>query len=453
MSHSHSHSHSAEAPSDRRARLILLVFLAVVAAVTLVGLAALWPDEEKLPDDVPFAAEGVVNVDASVVEVGEPCPVIVVGPGMPDEGLDQEFPQNCNTLTAEVASGPEADTEVQVQTETSTVRSGLRAGDEIVLMRFPDQAGQTEPIYAFSHVHREFPLAAMTILFVVIVAVVARLRGILALVGLGLAAVIVWKFMIPGLLAGESGIAVAVVGSVLIMYVVLYLAHGPSVRTSTALAGTLLALAITAVLGAWAVAASRLSGMSDEGGEFLQLYADGLDFRALLTAGIIIAGLGVLNDVTITQASAVFELRAAAPSMTRRELFGRGMRIGRDHIASTIYTIVFAYAGTALGLLLLLSLYDRPLLDVLSSDELSEEIVRTLASAIGLVASVPITTAIAAATVSAPEKAAASHAGEYADSAASDDTDDTDDTGDTGDTDGADGAEGVGLGDSQGRER
>lgn len=413
--HSHGGSHSPDAPSDRRARVILLVFLGLVAAVTLVGLAALWPAEEDLPDDVPFAAEGVVNVDAEIVSVGDPCPVIVVGPGMPDDAADQEFPENCNTITARLLDGPDADTEVVVQTETSTTRSSLGAGDDIVLMRFPDQAGQTEPIYAFSHVHREFPLAAMTLLFVVVVAIVARLRGILALVGLGIAALIVWKFMIPGLLAGESGVAVAVVGSVLIMYVVLYLAHGPSVRTSTALAGTLLALAITALLGAWAVSASRLSGMSDEGGEFLQLYADGLDFQALLTAGIIIAGLGVLNDVTITQASAVFELRAAAPSMTRRELFGRGMRIGRDHIASTIYTIVFVYAGTALGLLLLLSLYDRPLLDVLSSDELSEEIVRTLASAIGLVASVPITTAIAAATVSAPEVASARVDDEYDD--------------------------------------
>lgn len=403
--HSHgSHAAHAETPSDRRARRLLLTFLAFVAVATLAGVAALWPSEEDLPDRVMYAAEGVEFVDASVRVVEDACPVIVVGPGIPDTGADQEFPENCNTLTAEVLAGPEQGDEVRVQTEAGVVRSGLREGDEVVLMRFPQVQGQTEAVYAFSHVHRELPLAAMTAVFVLAVAVVARLRGILALVGLGFAAAIVWWFMLPGLLAGESGVAVALVGSVLIMFVVLYLAHGPSVRTSTALAGTLVSLAVTALLGAWAVGSARLSGMSDEGGEFLQMYADGLDFRALLTAGIIIAGLGVLNDVTITQASAVFELRAIAPTTTRRELFARGMRIGRDHIASTIYTIVFAYAGTALGLLLLLSLYDRPLLDVLSSDELSEEIVRTLASAIGLVASVPITTAIAAATVAAPEK-------------------------------------------------
>lgn len=113
------------------------------------------------------------------------------------------------------------------------------------------------------------------------------------------------------------------------------------------------------------------------------------------------AGLGVLNDVTITQSSAVWEARAAAPSMGRRALFQSGMRIGRDHIASTIYTIVFAYAGAALPVLLLLFLYERPVLEMLQTESLSEEIVRTLASAIGLVLAVPVTTAIAALTVGA----------------------------------------------------
>ena len=126
---------------------------------------------------------------------------------------------------------------------------------------------------------------------------------------------------------------------------------------------------------------------------------------------MIVAGLGVLNDVTITQSSAVWELRDAAPQMSRARIFASGMRIGRDHIASTIYTIVFAYAGTALAALLLISLYDRPLLDVLSDEIIAEEIIRTLASAIGLVLAVPVTTAIAAATVASaapdPERSAA----------------------------------------------
>ncbi|MDR6209328.1 putative membrane protein [Nocardioides zeae] len=407
MSHGHGHGHGPSVGAvrtDRRAVVLLLGFLAVVLVGTLSGLVALWPSDADAVDDVQYAAEGVTFVDAEVVRVEDACPVIAVGPGLPEPegGADQAFPENCNTLVARLSEGPEEGDETRVQTEASVVRSGLRAGDEVVLMRVPPVEGQPETVYGFSHPHRDAPLLAMTILFVVVVAVIARVRGILALLGLGFAAVVLWGFMIPGLLAGESGIGVAVVGSIVIMYVVLYLAHGPSLRTSAALAGTLLGISVTALLGVWAVGAARLSGMSDENGEFLQLYADQLNFKALLSAGIIIAGLGVLNDVTITQASAVWELRSAAPDMTRREIFSRGMRIGRDHIASTIYTIVFAYAGTALGVLLLLSLYDRPIADVLSSDMLSEEVVRTLASAIGLVASVPITTAIAAATVAPP---------------------------------------------------
>ncbi len=125
-----------------------------------------------------------------------------------------------------------------------------------------------------------------------------------------------------------------------------------------------------------------------------------LGFPGLLTCGLIVAGLGVLNDVTITQASAVWELRSAAPDLPRRRIFTSAMRIGRDHIASTIYTLVFAYAGASIIVLLLLDIYNRPALDLISNEAIAEEIVRTLASSIGLVLAVPITTAIAAAVAS-----------------------------------------------------
>ena len=126
--------------------------------------------------------------------------------------------------------------------------------------------------------------------------------------------------------------------------------------------------------------------------------------RGVFLCGVVLAGLGVLNDVTITQASAVWELRAADPGAGWRRLFSQGMSIGRDHIASTIYTIVFAYAGTALTLLLAVSLYDRSWLDLLGTEEIAEELVRSFASSIGLVLAVPATTAIAVATVPGPRE-------------------------------------------------
>ena len=214
-----------------------------------------------------------------------------------------------------------------------------------------------QPGYSFAGIDRAGPLGWYTLAFVVVVALVARLRGLLALVGLGVSAWVIARFMLPALLTGEPGVAVAIVTASAIMYVVLYLAHGLSIRTSTALAGTLGGILMTAALAQGAVRTSHLSGVSDETGQLLTGFVGGLDFPALLTGAIIIAGLGVLNDVTITQSSAVWELRAAAPDLTRMELFRSAMRIGRDHIASTIYTIVFAYAGAALSVLLLLYLY------------------------------------------------------------------------------------------------
>jgi uncharacterized membrane protein len=186
------------------------------------------------------------------------------------------------------------------------------------------------------------------------------------------------------------------------MYVVLYTTHGFSVRTSAALAGTLAGMVITATIGWWAVGSAHLTGVAGEGGQILTTLAGQISLQDLLVAAVIIAGLGVLNDVTITQASAVWELRAAAPTLPRARLFTSAMRIGRDHIASTIYTIVFAYAGTSVTLLLAVSLYDRTWLSLVGTEEIAEELVRAFTSSIGLVLAVPATTAIAVLTVPGP---------------------------------------------------
>jgi uncharacterized membrane protein len=179
------------------------------------------------------------------------------------------------------------------------------------------------------------------------------------------------------------------------MFVVLYSTHGASLRTSTALAGTLAGICLTAGISVVSIGHSHLTGIADETGGFVSTFAGGLDFQGLLACGVILAGLGVLNDVTITQASSVWEIRAASPTMTRRGLFVSAMRIGRDHIASTIYTIAFAYAGASLAVLMLLTIYHRPLSQLISSESLAEEIARTMVTSIGLILAVPITTAIA----------------------------------------------------------
>jgi uncharacterized membrane protein len=301
-----------------------------------------------------------------------------------------------------VTSGTDRGQKVSVQVLGPMANAGLTKGDGVQLMGIPQpKSAPTPAAYSFFGVDRTRSLSLMTGLFVLVVLLVARLRGLMALVGLVFSGLVVVKFMLPALLAGESGLAVALVGSTAIMFVVLYLAHGPSMRTSTALAGTLVGIGITALIAHSEVGANRLSGVGDETGAFLSSLVGHLNFQGLLVCAIIVAGLGVLNDVTITQASAVWELRAAGPHLSRGKLFGSAMRIGRDHIASTIYTIVFAYTGAALSVLLVLFVYDRPVLDLLGTEDIAAEVVRTLSSAIGLVLAVPVTTAIATLTVSA----------------------------------------------------
>lgn len=224
----------------------------------------------------------------------------------------------------------------------------------------------------------------------------------MAVLGLGFAGAVVWLFLLPALLSGEPAAWVALVSSVLILYVVLYTTHGFSVRTSVALAGTLAGVAVTALIGTFAIGASRLSGLGSESGQTLSSLDAALDLQTLLVAAVIIAGLGALNDVTITQASAVWELRAAGPDTSRWDVFRGAMRIGRDHVASTIYTIVFAYVGSALTLLLVIQLYDRTFLSLLTTEQMAGEIVATMAAGIGVVLAMPITTIIGALTVPGP---------------------------------------------------
>jgi uncharacterized membrane protein len=252
--------------------------------------------------------------------------------------------------------------------------------------------------YSWFGTERSDALLWLVIAFVVVVLLVAWHRGLFAMVGLAISAGLILAFLLPGLLTGGPALLLGLVCSSAILYVVLYTTHGFSVRTSAALAGTLVGIAITALLGVLTVRATRLSGVG-EGGGLLQSYGTDLDFQGLLTCAVMIAGLGVLNDVTITQTSAVWELRAASPSMSRRRLLASGMRIGRDHIASTIYTIAFAYTGTALTLLLVLRLYELPFVELLSTEEITTEVVRTLVTSIGLVLAVPVTTVIAVALV------------------------------------------------------
>ncbi|WP_337191825.1 YibE/F family protein [Nocardioides flavescens] len=383
-------------------RAVLLVALAAVAIATLAGLAWLWPDGKAADDlhgSVQFAAEGATFPEAVVDRVRPACPP--VDPSDPGGSGGSADRSGCGTVTATVAEGAGDGDQVTVDVPPEVATSGLAKGDRIQLLRTPTVEGQ-DPTYGYFGISRATPLWLVAGLFALVVLVVARWRGLMAIVGLGFAALVVGFFAIPALITGEQPVAVALVTGALIMFVVLYTTHGFSMRTSAALGGTLVGMLLIAGISWWAIGAAHLTGVVDQSGQALTTFAPGLQMQDLLVAAVVIAGLGILNDVTITQASAVWELRAASPAMSRARLFTSGMRIGRDHIASTIYTIVFAYAGTALTLLLAVSLYDRSWWELLTTEEISEEIVRALTGSIGLVLAVPATTAVAVLTVPGP---------------------------------------------------
>jgi uncharacterized membrane protein len=308
----------------------------------------------------------------------------------PDASVTDD-PRDCGELRVRLRDGTEAALDIP----PSVVETGIGPGARVHVVRLPGE-GSRDASYSFVDVDRGGALGALAAVFAVLVVVVARLRGLAALAGLLIAFAVLRQFMLPALLAGEPAVPVAVVGSALIMFVALYVAHGISMRTTTAVLGTLFGLGTTALLG-WLM--TRLAFLTGVGGDdelLLGALAPDIQLRGVLLAGLVLAGLGVLNDVTVTQASSVWELHEAHPTMGARRLFTSAMRIGRDHIASSVYTLVFAYAGAALPIFLLVAVYQRPLLDVVSTEAIAEEIVSTLVGATGLVLAVPLTTLVGA---------------------------------------------------------
>ncbi len=238
-------------------------------------------------------------------------------------------------------------------------------------------------------------------IFIVAVVGLGRWQGLRSLLGLAASLAVLITFVLPAILDGSSPLAVALVGSAVIAVLALYLAHGVNAWTTTALLGTFTSLALVGVLGSVFVDAAQFSGLADEEATFLQITAGQIDLRGLLLGGIVIGALGVLDDVTVTQVSAVWELHGAQPGFRRWDLYRSALRIGRDHIASTVNTLVLAYAGASLPLFLLFTQADQGLGDVINGESVAVEVVRALAGSIGLVASVPLTTALAVLVVSA----------------------------------------------------
>ena len=365
------HSHSADAAdtlvggSIRRSLWLLIGLLTVIIAAALV---ILWPSEP-----VPTTPLGE-RTAGTVTGVSECKPVA----------------EDCVTLTITVDEGPSEGDTVTTDAFQTTNTPQIEAGTEVWLVESTTKPGE----FALSDINRQSPLLWLAGLFALAVVIFARWKGVAALAGLvSSMALLIW-FILPSILLGKDPVVIAAVGTIAIAIVAMFLAHGPHVGTVVALIGTVSALLLILTLSWLFTGFVSLSGMGDEGSYFLDLQGMNFDLRGLFLAGVVIGALGVLDDVTITQAAAVAEVKRADPTARWRKLFAAGMRVGRDHVAATVNTLVLAYVGAALPTFILLTMSDLGLLQSINNEVIAQEIVRALIGGLGIIAAVPITTAL-----------------------------------------------------------
>jgi uncharacterized membrane protein len=393
IGHSHSHSHDAPASVAPKVRRRISQAVVACAVLTLVGVIALWPRGGGIANDplelnaAPVAAT-VRSVDT------RPC-----------SGTAESDGVDCGFATIDVAGAADGEFGTLEQGLSSSGLS-VDAGDRILVnaVELPDGTVS----YSFFDFQRSTPLALLIVLFVAAVVLLGGWRGLGAIGGLIASLLVIAVFMLPSILDGNSPVLVALVGSSVVAFLALHLAHGRSVTTSVALLGTFGSLAVTGVLSWVFIAACKFTGFTDDATFFLSAVGVEVDARGILLAGFVIGALGVLDDVTVTQVSAVWELRRARPDASRAEIMESALVIGRDHISSTVNTLFLAYAGAALPLLLLFTEARQPLNSIVTREIVATEIVRALVGSIGLVAAVPWTTwlAVRAAAGPSPEVAA-----------------------------------------------
>ncbi|MFF7363927.1 YibE/F family protein [Streptomyces sp. NPDC008125] len=415
-SHGHTHSHGPAAPVSTHLRKVIACVLIPFAVAVVVGLAVLWPggtpahERTGVGFDRQTEQGEVVKVERVNCADVNAAQVPATGGGSTGSGPGAAAGEtgDCKKATIEVTSGKDKGRTFGEIVQPEASRQ-LSEGQGVVLAYAPDAPHDLQ--YSVTDVDRKLPMALLAGIFAVAVVVVGRLRGVMALVALAVSFAVLTLFILPAILQGSNPLLVAVVGASAIMLIALYTCHGVTARTSVAVIGTLISLVLIGLLGSVFIDWAGLTGNTDDNTGLIHgLYPD-IDMSGLLLAGVIIGSLGVLDDVTVTQTSAVWELHQANPTMGARGLYGAGIRIGRDHIASVVNTLVLAYAGAALPLLLLFSIAQSSVGTVANSELVAEEIVRTLVGSIGLVASVPVTTALAALVVSADRTGLGAEAG------------------------------------------
>jgi uncharacterized membrane protein len=374
-------------------RRTALAVIAPVGVLTVAAMIWLWSGGPP----APAGGGSLEQVEGEVTGI-EPAPCPARPQDAPDVPPVSEV-NGCGTAVVAIGTGPDAGAEVDTPLPNGPGAPEVDEGDRVLLVESSSPDGE---LYSIVDHQRGTELWVLAAAFALAVVAFGRLRGLSALAGLAVTFAVLTLFVVPAILDGEPPLLVAVVGSTAIVLTVLYLTHGFALSTTVAVLGTLASLALTGVLSALTVRAMHLTGVSDDLSTFVSS-THAVNMQGLLLAGIVIGSLGVLDDVTVTQAATVTEIAHANPSYGVRELYRAGVRVGRSHIASVINTIILAYAGSSLPLLILVVAGNDSLGDVVTDQVIAQEIVRSAVATLGLIAAVPITTALAA--VAAGERA------------------------------------------------
>jgi uncharacterized membrane protein len=361
---------------------LLRAVVALIAVATAIGLALLWP-------------RGNVHTSAPTGPPPDLKPAEIVS--VRSTPCQNPVSNRCALVGAKLTEGPDKDKIVSLRVGDAgdDIPS---VGDKVRLFHLDVPAGfeTNTPPYSLADYERRPSLLWLGIAFSLLVILTGRLRGFLSLVGLGISLLIVLYFIVPAILHGESPLGVALVGSLAIMLTTIPLAHGVGAKSLAACIGTTASLLLTVGLAVFATDMTHLSGFASEEATQLQTDVTGLSIKGLLIAGMVIGALGVLDDLTVSQSSTVMALFRVNPVQSFAKLFSEALSVGRDHIAATVNTLVLAYAGAALPILLVFSVGQVGFGNAINSEAVATEIVAMLVGSIGLIAAVPITTALAA---------------------------------------------------------
>ena len=360
---------------------ILFLSLYIFVQICGYGVAAQETEQEVVQDEI---------LEATVEHVAEEDEIEVMGQL-----------QLYQKLELSISSGPRAGEIIIVENGNLPLVNARRykVGDRVFVRSSGELVGEDETEEFYIDIpSRWLALAGVGLVLVLVTIAVSGRRGAAALFGLVISFVVLFVYILPRLAAGAEPLRVILLGAAIIVPPTFYLAHGLSLKTTVAIIATVLALVLTIALASLFINLTQLTGYGSEDAAFLQaLSPGGYDIRSLLLAGIVVGVLGVLDDVTVSQAAIVQQLRNANSALGVRDLYRRAMQVGQDHITSMVNTLVLVYAGASLPLLLLLRTSSLPLTYLLSQEIIAEEIVRMIVSSIGLMAAVPLTTLLAAA--------------------------------------------------------